>query len=423
MSFHSPGRPDDLPEPSVIWAMAALSCAVSAGIGDFWPELRRLEDDGLYLDDGGGDWWRLTRVEGGRYLLVGWDRIGDTHMPHQRPFDHFGQAPDWLPWAWVDRAEKRGEIGFAYWWDGAWRRVDYPAWVENDGLGIACSSLSSVDGALSMLADFVGQALADHMDDPDDLPADVRLAEAMRPVAEAAITRRIGVEDVREMARRLVGPFDADAAFAVLERAGLTLGHRVPPEVPAGTGRPVERRGPWAISGVEWETLVDEAARGAVELDRPEAPENDLLRDWGEWLRGLAAEHGGAVTHTITCGERVSGSSLEDSEGRQIRADGDSDRDAFELRGSERHPERGAWFFLRLRAGTEEVVVDRAYDHFPAWSGIGFASTPSIGDLRVEMDRRSPEWRPDWVWLLDEEIPHDPPTGPLVPPGVTGGPA
>jgi hypothetical protein len=84
-------------------------------------------------------------------------------------------------------------------------------------------------------------------------------------------------------------------------------------------------------------------------------------------------------------------------------------------RRAEAHPEHGAWCFPRARATSAGgVTVERAYDHWPAWgrrSGwFPDRMTPlRLPDPREEMAARSPRWRPEWVRLLDEEVPYDPP--------------
>lgn len=97
-------------------------------------EYARIEDHGpsAYTAK---TWWRLARVEGGRYLLVGADLYADTVRPDLRPVDLFADAPDWVPWDWLERVEARQLIGFAYWWDGQrWGRVSYPGRIRGDGM-------------------------------------------------------------------------------------------------------------------------------------------------------------------------------------------------------------------------------------------------------------------------------------------------
>ncbi|WP_306365769.1 hypothetical protein [Nocardiopsis sp. CC223A] len=145
-------------------------------------------------------------------------------------------------------------------------------------------------------------------------------------------------------------------------------------------------------------------------------PETESLRELSAALRALAADHGGAVTYTVSMGELSASPSLTAADGSRpyvpLRLPG------FELRRAEAHPEHGRWFFLRARATPEAVEVDRAYDHWPAWAGESFAigGGVPVGDVAAEMDRRDPEWRPDWVWLLDEEVVYDPPADPFTRP-------
>lgn len=414
MSFHSPGRPEDLPEPSLIWALASVSCAVSAGLGDFWPEFQRLEDDGLQMDDGGGNWWRMTRVGGGRFLLVGWDRTGETYSSDELPIDLLAGAPEWLPWEWVERVEeRRGDFGFAYWWDGTWQRVSYPDWVEEDGLGIMLSAWSAAAELVPELSERVDSALRYRKDAPAEFPEQETVEAVIRALAEAVPAGRVSPESVRETLGPLNDVLDLEAPLEILDRAGLLLGDRTPPEVPAGTGRPATRPGPWVINYNDWEGMVTRVARAATERQRPEVPESDLLRELKEWMRDAAGRHGGTLTYTALCEDRASTMSLYDGAGERV-GDPDMPTKVNELRRLEGHPEHGSWFFLRVHADPEGVTVERAYDHYPAWwRSSGFMSTPSIGSLRAEMDRRAPEWWPHWVWLLDDEIPQHPPADPF----------
>ncbi|MFE9243283.1 hypothetical protein [Nocardiopsis sp. NPDC006938] len=420
MPFHHPGRPEDLPDPARIWALAALTCAVCSGLGSFWPENHRLDDDGLHLEDGGGSWWRMTRVAGGRFLLLGWDRDGSTFRSDELPVDLFADAPGWLPWEWVERTEEVHAPGFAYWWDQTWGRIAYPSWVDEDGLDEQLARCSSVDELVYRLGDLVDTALHDP-DYPDGLPELETIGSVIRTLAGAVIAGRVRPESVREALAPLNGALDSTALLEVLGRAGLLTGDRVPPEVPAGTGRPDTRRGPWTISYDAWEDMVTAVARTAPEFARPEPPESESERDLRSWLRDTAARFGGTLTYTALCAGQVSSSYLYDGAGRRVDDPGMTGLDIFGMHQHDHHPERGSWFFLRAHADPEGVTVERAYDHHPDWwRGTGFLSRPGIGPLQREMALRAPEWRPGWVWLLDEEIPHDPPADPFVRPPLAG---
>ncbi|WP_435107952.1 hypothetical protein [Nocardiopsis synnemataformans] len=413
--FHSPPLPEDLPHPEVLWSLGAVKIALSTGLGPVWSEGHRVEDDGvLLLQDGGGDWWRMARVEGGRYLLIGWDRAGRTDSSFQPPVNPYADAPEWLPWEWISRLESNVPIGFVYWWEGGtWARSTYHDQVDEDGLGVRLSAFVSPEEAALDLVDFVNEVVSvtgeqrpDEGDDPFDDLGERIYTQAKHTVEGGTID--FGFLDPM--------PFDTAAATNVLRAAGIAGDGRPVAPLPAGTEKPAERARTRVLSDQEWSILVESVMRTAVERPRPVPRETEPLRELGDLLRGLAAEHGGEVIYTITGGNSLSQSRLVDAEGNRIQEEPRGHHD-YELRQAEGHPEHGMWFFLRARATPDAVEVDRAYDHRPEWStesalGIGVW----VGDVAAEMARRAPEWRPDWVWLLDEEIPYEPPADPFVRP-------
>ncbi|MFE6303532.1 hypothetical protein [Nocardiopsis sp. NPDC057823] len=409
---------DRLPHPETLWSFAAAKAAVAAGMGSFWPEGRRIAEDGsLVLEDGGGNWCRLVRVEGGRFLLVGWDRSGETTNPYRTPTNLFADAPAWLPWEWIGRAEERSALGFAYWWDGReWARSDYPGDVEEDGVGYHTGpyrdAASATEGIGALLED--GHlAELEEWEDAGQEEFDAfraRVGELMEAVGHRAVTGAdLGfLSDI---------PFDADAAMSVLRRAGVAAGtspEAVP--VPAGTEVPAERLRVRRLSDREWCLLVEPVMRACRERERPAPPETGPLRELSDALRALAADHGGAVTYTVSMGEWSASPSLTAADGSWL--DVPPGLPDFTLRRAEAHPEHGRWFFLRVRATPEAVEVDRAYDHWPEWAGERFAigGGVPVGDVAAEMERRDPRWRPDWVWLLNEEVVYDPPADPFARP-------
>ncbi|PDP85428.1 hypothetical protein CQJ94_21860 [Glycomyces fuscus] len=413
--FHSPGRPEDLPHPEVLWSLGALKVALCAGVGSPWSERRRIADDGVLLvGDGGGEWWRLARVEGGRYLLAGWDGACDTDNPFLPPANPYADAPEWLPWEWIARLEGEEPIGFVYWWeDGAWARSPYHDQVGEDGLGMRLSAFVSPEEAALDLVDLVNEVVSvtgeqgpDEGDDPfDDLGE--RIYTLAKHIAGGGAPY-FGFLDPM--------PFDTAAAANVLRAAGITGYGRPAAPLPAGTEKPAERGRTRVLNDQEWSILVESVMRAATERPRPVPGETEPLRELGDFLRGLAAEHGGEVIYTITGGNSQSQSTLADAGGNRIPVQPRGHHD-HELRRAEGHPEHGMWFFLRARATPDAVEVDRAYDHRPGWStesalGVGVW----VGDVAAEMARRTPEWRPDWTWLLDEETAYDPPADPFVRP-------
>ncbi|CAL9517984.1 hypothetical protein SUDANB121_03795 [Nocardiopsis dassonvillei] len=410
---------DRLPDPEALWAFAAAEAAVAAGMGSFWPEGRRIAEDGsLFMEDGGGNWFRLVRVEGDRFLLVGWDRSGDTTNPYRRPTNLFAQAPAWLPWEWIGRAEERGVLGFAYWWDGeAWARSAYPEGVEADGVRVHTDPYLDAEHAARRIGSLLEEGHLAELEEWEDAEQEefdafhARVEELVAAVGRRSVTGAdLGfLEDI---------PFDTEAAMTVLRRAGVAAG--VPREavpVSAGTEVPADRLRVRRLSGREWALLVEPVMRASAERERPVPPDSEPLRRLTDALRGLAADHGGEVTYTVSIGERSASPSLVDADGSRV--DGFRFPSDFELHRAEAHPEHGRWFFLRVRATPESAEVDRAYDHWPGWAGERFAvgGGVPIGDVAAEMARRDPAWRPDWVWLLDEEVVYDPPADPFTPPG------
>lgn len=72
--FHTPGRPEDLPPFDVLWSRAA---ALEAGGSE---NQHSYTAAFVRHDDGGGNEWRLTLVEGGRGVLVGVDHECGAHV-------------------------------------------------------------------------------------------------------------------------------------------------------------------------------------------------------------------------------------------------------------------------------------------------------------------------------------------------------
>ncbi|MBE3000814.1 hypothetical protein IDM40_19255 [Nocardiopsis sp. HNM0947] len=242
MEFHTPGRPDDLPPFETLWARAsALSVLEAAGaengheyVGPF-----------VHHDDSGGNEWRLTRLEGGRGVLVGADHECDDHSSVEG-FDPYA-GPDWLPWDLLAELEDDREQGFAYWWDGArWDRIDYPDIIGNDGLNLLLKHLATRESALSRVMQ--------HLDVPSGsdawdegaprLDRVLQLAEERtgteeqwRAVLDDAVVFIAKAQADSEYRFREPDECEAAPALEVAERCGLIAGTS-PEELPAGKGRP-----------------------------------------------------------------------------------------------------------------------------------------------------------------------------------------
>ncbi|KOX22067.1 hypothetical protein [Nocardiopsis sp. NRRL B-16309] len=411
--FHQPGRPEDLPPPGMLWAHGRIELGAYRLL-EARPEETFTYDPvgttytrdgftlgphGMHFDNSAGCWWRLTWVEGGRAVLTGWEPLGQDTIDEE--LDLLAGGPDWLPWEWLDtliaryRHEQMG-VSFLYWWDGAWGRTDYPDGIDDDGL-------VTVEGFGTP------EELVDHSPVvvPDDEHHLAVADELMRDVAEG------GGERAWELFRDLFGADRVDVAAAreLLGADWFTWRGAMPAGTPSAAPR--RRR---VLSMRAWEMLVARAMRSASEAERPAPQETEELRALREALGSLAAERGGELTFTVAC-ERgaMSFPALVDASGEAVEVPWEDSMLPWRLRRAEAHPEHGAWYFLRARATAAGVVVERAYDHWPEWgrrSGRfpnGMAP-PRLPDLQEEMAARSPRWWPEWVHLLDDEVPFDPPT-------------
>jgi hypothetical protein len=429
MSYYQPARTEDLPPPAMMWAFGRIELGayrlLEARPGEtftydpvgttYTREGFTLGPHGMHYDNSAGCWWRLTWVEGGRAVLTGWEPLGQDTIDEE--LDLLAGGPDWLPWEWLDthiaryRHEQMG-VSFLYWWDGAaWGRVDYPDGIEDDGLCTAMGygtpeDLLRIDDDLR---DDSGETFGcPLLRVPDDGHRLAVAAELMRHVAE-------GGDDDRafDLFRDLLGAdrVDLDAARELLGADWFTRRDPMPAGTPPATPR--RRR---VLKMRDWQAMVARAMRSATEADRPAPPETEELRTLREDLRALAAERGGELTFTVSC-ERgaMSFPELVTASGEALEVPWADGLLPLRLRRAEAHPEHGAWYFLRVRAGAAGVAVERAYDHWPAWGRrSGYfpdgMRPPRLPDLQDEMAARSPRWRPEWARLLDDGVPYDPPT-------------
>ncbi|WP_344159847.1 hypothetical protein [Nocardiopsis rhodophaea] len=235
MEFHQPGRPEDLPSPHVLWSHGAALAALGVGIRDDWATYA-VEDGVLHYDDGGGNEWRLVWVEGGRAVLIGCDHeCSDTYDWYPNPIDFFADSPDWMPREWLADYEDREPIGFVYWWDGeSWNRVDYPEDVDDDGLGVIVSQISSPEGAVDEIRESLEYA---HWKEHTSRVIDERKAESSgRELLRRAMERTVDAEALSSVLGLVAGDRPGvPAALEVAWRAGLTPGTERP-RLPAGHG-------------------------------------------------------------------------------------------------------------------------------------------------------------------------------------------
>ncbi|WP_435112994.1 hypothetical protein [Nocardiopsis synnemataformans] len=423
---HSPGRPEDLPRPEVLWARAGVLAALTAGLEDNF-EILSLEDGVLrYHNGGSSDWYLAWCGTEGRAVIVGYDRdTSDTTHDDKRPVDLFAEAPDWLPWEWIAAHEARTNIGFAYWWDGrAWARGLYPDDWEDDGLSL--DRYASVEAAVDEIVERVFEGFA-----PED-----EHGKALLPEPGAALMRRAqeGTVDADSLAAVLnildtqymdddedeaddadegsedagggeeedeARPWDAHAALAAAERLGLTPGSRRP-LLPLGTARP-ERPPHPVISEKAWSLLVWDALHREPERERPPVPETDELLRVLARIRALGLTRGSeAVVEYTFGGDR----DVVDGSGARFKGYDTELMDGLRaLRAAEDVEGRGRWLYLRLTVSEEGHGARRHYDRWPeGTSFVGMDMTGSLYRLREEAPRRAPEWRPAWAELVGEGV-------------------
>ncbi|ASU82201.1 hypothetical protein CDO52_04840 [Nocardiopsis gilva YIM 90087] len=131
-------------------------------------------------------------------------------------------------------------------------------------------------------------------------------------------------------------------------------------------------------------------------------------------VRDYAAEFGGAAPLTTRVADSSTSLRILDASGRLVGCEADRDLPwdlLEELWEVEAHPEEGGWLYLRVAITSDGEAVDRAYDHWPTWQRADdrHEAAAPIGELRQEMARRAPQWRPDWMPLLDEAVMFAPP--------------
>ena len=399
MTFSRPGRPEELPRPEVLWGHGCAAAALYAAIGDYLDSIYRLDErGGLAFDDGGGSWWRLQWVEGGRAVLAGCDRDHSDTIDPPEPLDLLSGGPDWLPWEWLTGKEVLDWVGFVYWWDGAvWARVPYPEDVGDDGLWGWLEEQVPVEAHAVRVAD----CLQDFGVEADEgaltallsrsVTSDVDRAaiESVMAGAEVAGAVATGMEETE---------IDVGAAVDVARRAGLLAGGPGFPQAPAGSGPPAGYR-PKLVSGHDWRRVFYEAMAEEIERDRPVPERAPALEELERVMSGLVAEHGPVV---LRASYLEGGSlSLELPSGERLPSPTSLFSRIEALQNVEAHPERGRWFNVIVRADPEVVEVERFYDSLPRKGRVPRGVIEHV-------KRRAPEWRPSWVRLTDPALLCDP---------------
>jgi hypothetical protein len=141
MTVHRPGRPEDLPDPNLLWTRwAALATATSDTDEDYdWYLPFRWY---LHFANWGSTWMGMARYDDGRFVLFGEDEASYTKW-HKTPIDVLAEAPTWLPLDKLRDLVRDAMIGFVYWYeDSTWHRAPYPETLADDGLDCSMASLS-----------------------------------------------------------------------------------------------------------------------------------------------------------------------------------------------------------------------------------------------------------------------------------------
>ncbi|WP_433478548.1 hypothetical protein ACQPZP_16830 [Spirillospora sp. CA-142024] len=235
-----PERPADLPEPSELWVRAATMAAVEAAIPYDFSASFSVHSNGVTHDDSGGNEWTLALIEGGRAVLYGCDHEASETRFREPPLDLLADAPHWLPLKRLQYLQDGHELGFVYWYDAEWRRVEYPADVRDDGLASTVGRTVDLQALVFTVADVVfGYKLGESVDADDeetDLALDETIERAQGGALEGMVRRAreqaLSAEDFAWFSDRW--NLDTTAALQLAHGAGLTPGSTFP-QVPAET--------------------------------------------------------------------------------------------------------------------------------------------------------------------------------------------
>jgi len=171
------------------WAAFAAICAARGRAKGCYADGQH-----WHFDDGGGNWADLHHVGGGRAVLVGNDHeYTNTYYANAAAYfqepetDLLAGAPDW--WAPPVRAVvERGDwLGFAYGFDGTWRRAPYDL---DDGFESLAIPAVSDERCRDLVSAFAARSPA--LTGPPDPAAIDALIAADADVSEAHVTAVIG---------------------------------------------------------------------------------------------------------------------------------------------------------------------------------------------------------------------------------------
>ncbi|MFE6844798.1 hypothetical protein [Streptomyces sp. NPDC057686] len=158
MKTNRPGRPEDLPDASVLWARWAAFAAATWNAEEEKERFRSGywlggagdsdSDSALHYDDGACSRWTLVRADGDRAVLSGQDDSGQVGR-YEPPIDLLAGAPGWVHRELRHDLLEQGRIECVYWFqDGSWHRAPYPDDLHDDGLDCGIGHLTSRDHAV-----------------------------------------------------------------------------------------------------------------------------------------------------------------------------------------------------------------------------------------------------------------------------------
>ncbi|MFG2001450.1 hypothetical protein ACGFNU_20100 [Spirillospora sp. NPDC048911] len=230
--MHKPGIPDDLPAPPELWARAATMAAVEAALpSEDFSAFFSVHANGVTHDDAGGNTWTLSLIEDGRAVLYGCDVEASRTRTREPALDLLADAPAWLPLERLASMQRGAELGFVYWHDTGWHRIDYPADLPDDGLASTVGLTADTERLVRHIAqDAVGQRWGGEEVEDDELmealEETVRLAQdgALEDMVRQARERALSAQSFAWLGHGWEP--DVSAALDVAARAGLVNGAR-----------------------------------------------------------------------------------------------------------------------------------------------------------------------------------------------------
>ncbi|MFI0445601.1 hypothetical protein [Actinomadura sp. 6N118] len=228
--------PEDLPAPAELWARGATMAAVEAAMpSEVFSSFFSVHANGVTHDDGSGNEWTLSLIEGGRAVLYGCDVEASRTRIQEPGLDLLADAPGWLPLERLASMQRGAELGFVYWHDTGWHRIDYPADVLDDGLASTVGLTADMKRLVLHIAhDAVAQRWGgeevEEVEEDDELMAaldeTVRLAQdgALEGMVSQARERALSAQSFQWLGNGWEP--DITAALELAARAGLVSGAR-----------------------------------------------------------------------------------------------------------------------------------------------------------------------------------------------------